>query len=103
MDLVAVRPGWRSTVGISYGQLMEAKGSKKRDIASAPSTLLTVREISERLRVHPTTIYRLLRSNQIPAFRVGSDWRFSTEMLDRWMSAGQQAAMKVPTHDEQSG
>jgi len=88
--------GWRPTVGISYGQRMVAKRSKKPDIAAAPSTFLTVREVSERLRVHPSTIYHLLRSNQIPAFRVGSDWRFSTEMIDRWMSEGQQAAMKVP-------
>ena len=48
------------------------------------------------------TIYHLLRSNQIPAFRVGSDWRFSTEMIDRWMSEGQQETMKVPIRDKQS-
>jgi excisionase family DNA binding protein len=82
---------------------MEARGSKKRDIAPTSSMVLTVREVSERLRVHPTTIYRLLRLNQIPAFRVGSDWRFSTEMIDRWMSEGQQAPMKVPIHNKQSG
>jgi excisionase family DNA binding protein len=82
---------------------MEAKRSKKRDIAPAPSTFLTVREVSDRLRVHPSTIYHLARSNQIPAFRVGSDWRFSTEMIDRWMSEGQQAVMRVPIHNKQSG
>jgi excisionase family DNA binding protein len=103
MDAVAAWAGWRSPEGISYGQRMEAKQSKKPDIAPASPTILTVREVSERLRLHPTTIYRLLRLNQIPAFRVGSDWRFNTDMIDRWMSAGQQAAMKVPIHDKQSG
>jgi excisionase family DNA binding protein len=32
--------------------------------------IMTVREVSDYLRVHPATIYRLLKLNQIPAFRV---------------------------------
>ena len=36
---------------------------------------MTVREVSAYLRVHPITIYRLLKRNQIPAFHIGSDWR----------------------------
>jgi excisionase family DNA binding protein len=94
-------PGWRPPVGISYGQPMEAKGSKKLGIATAPLTILTVREVSQYLRTHPTTIYRLLRSNQIPGFRVGSDWRFNTDAIDRWMSE-QQASVKVPSHKKHS-
>jgi excisionase family DNA binding protein len=82
MDVVAAA-GWRPPVGISYGQPMGANESKKGDIAPASSTLLTVREVSERLRVHPTTICRLVRSNQIPGFRVGSEWRFRTDTFDR--------------------
>jgi len=44
----------------------------------------TVRELSEYLRVHSSMLYRLLRRNQIPAFRMGSDWRFNIEAIDRW-------------------
>jgi excisionase family DNA binding protein len=46
---------------------------------------MTVEEVSEYLRVHPSTIYRLLRKRQLPAFIVGSDWRFNLESLDRWV------------------
>jgi len=46
--------------------------------------VLTVREVSEYLRVHPTTIYRLLRLKQIPGFLVGSDWRFDIDAINRW-------------------
>jgi len=46
--------------------------------------MMTVRELSAYLRVHPSTIYRLLKRNQIPGFRVGADWRFEIDVIDRW-------------------
>jgi excisionase family DNA binding protein len=36
------------------------------------------------LSVHPSTIYRLLKHNQIPAFQIGSNWRFNIETIDHW-------------------
>jgi excisionase family DNA binding protein len=48
--------------------------------------LMTVNELCDYLRVHRTTIYRLLRKNSIPAFRVGSDWRFFRSRIDEWCS-----------------
>lgn len=45
---------------------------------------MTVHEVSTYLRVHPSTIYRLLKRHQIPGFRIGSDWRFNIEEIDRW-------------------
>ncbi len=52
-------------------------------MATAPK-VLTVRELSNYLRVHPSTIYRLLKKGQLPGFKVGSDWRFNIEAIDRW-------------------
>lgn len=46
--------------------------------------MMTVREVSEYLRVHPTTIYRLLKLKRIPGFRIGGDWRFNPELIDKW-------------------
>jgi excisionase family DNA binding protein len=53
-------------------------------ISSDTAPVLRVRELAEYLKVHPSTIYRLLRKEQLPAFRVGSDWRFDREEIDRW-------------------
>jgi len=47
--------------------------------------VLTVHELAEYLRVHQTTVYRLLREGKLPAFRVGSNWRFNREEIERWM------------------
>jgi len=46
--------------------------------------VLTVRDLSNYLRVHPSTVYRLLKTGQLPAFKVGRDWRFNVEEIDRW-------------------
>ena len=63
---------------------MARKGAAKTPHYTGPIRVMTVRELSEYLHVHPSTIYRLLRRNQIPAFRMGSDWRFNIEAIDRW-------------------
>jgi excisionase family DNA binding protein len=49
--------------------------------------VMTVMEVAEYLHVHPSTIYRMLRKHEIPAFRVGSDWRFNRESIDDWRTA----------------
>ncbi len=49
--------------------------------------ILTISELSAHLRVHPTTIYRLLREGRIPGFRVGSAWRFSRAAIEVWEHA----------------
>jgi excisionase family DNA binding protein len=46
--------------------------------------VMTVNELSEYLRVHRSTIYRLLKKGQIPGFKIGSDWRFNVEAIDQW-------------------
>ena len=51
------------------------------------ATVLTLEEVANYLRVHPSTIYRMLKRQEIPAFKVGSDWRFiNLESIDRWRS-----------------
>ncbi len=46
--------------------------------------VLTVGELSGYLRVHRSTIYRLLKRGQLPGFKIGSDWRFNVEAIDEW-------------------
>jgi len=53
-------------------------------ISEAAGSHLRLREVSTYLHVHPGTIYKLLKHHQIPAFPVGSDWRFNIEAIDSW-------------------
>jgi excisionase family DNA binding protein len=54
--------------------------------------VLTLEEVAEFLRVHPSTIYRLLRRHDIPAFKLGADWRFNQESIERWVRERESAA-----------
>jgi excisionase family DNA binding protein len=55
-----------------------------RPLFGRQSKVMTVEEVSEYLHVHPSTIYRLIKRRKIPAFRIGSDWRFNIETIDKW-------------------
>ena len=72
---------------------------KGKDVArtpryAVPTRLMTVRDLSIYLHVHKSTIYRMLRQREIPAFRIGNDWRFNIESIDRWCS--EQSEHKQP-------
>jgi len=47
-------------------------------------TVLTVNDLADFLRVHRSTIYKLVKRGNLPAFKVGADWRFHTDAIDRW-------------------
>ena len=46
--------------------------------------VMTVEDLSAYLRVHRSTIYRMLRESDIPRFKIGSDWRFLKTAVDEW-------------------
>jgi excisionase family DNA binding protein len=48
------------------------------------STIMTLEEVAGYLRVHPSTVYRMVKNHSIPAFKIGSDWRFNRESIDLW-------------------
>jgi excisionase family DNA binding protein len=47
--------------------------------------VLTLEEVADFLHIHPSTVYRLLKNRRIPAFKVGSDWRFNQESIEKWV------------------
>jgi excisionase family DNA binding protein len=50
------------------------------------ASIMTLENVAEYLRVHPSTIYRLLKKQQLPAFKLGRSWRFSRESIRRWLA-----------------
>lgn len=46
---------------------------------------MTVAELSEYLKLDRMTIYKMLREKRIPASRIGHQWRFFREDIDKWI------------------
>ena len=51
--------------------------------------IMTSSEVAKLLRVSITTIHSLARAGKIPAFKVRSDWRFSSEAIEKLMQEGE--------------
>lgn len=47
--------------------------------------LLTVAEVAEMLRVSTMTVYRLIRTGELPAVRVGRNYRVRRAELDSYL------------------
>jgi excisionase family DNA binding protein len=54
---------------------------------SKESEILTAAQVAEYLKVHRATIYKLLKAGKLPAFKIGSDYRFKREQIDEWRAA----------------
>ncbi len=47
--------------------------------------VLGIEDVANLLKVNKWTIYRLVKEGKIPAFKVGKQWRFKRDTLERWM------------------
>jgi excisionase family DNA binding protein len=47
--------------------------------------LLTTEQVAQYLKVDKFTIYRLVTQKKIPAFKVGSQWRYKKRLVDNWL------------------
>ncbi len=66
--------------------------TNKNDVEVAMTDLLTTKQVQALLRVDRTTIYRMVDGGQLPAMRVGKQWRFARTDVERWLHAGRSAA-----------
>lgn len=48
--------------------------------------LLTVNEVADLLRVSRMTVYRLIKEGQMPALRVGRNYRLREDDVDEYLS-----------------
>lgn len=52
----------------------------------ASGDILTIRQLADYLMVSEKTVYRMLDRNQLPAVRVGAQWRFRKHDIDAWLT-----------------
>ena len=61
-------------------------------MAQQRARFLTVAEVADILRVSTMTVYRLIKSGEMRAIRVGKSYRLTEEDVDAYLAAGFTAA-----------
>jgi excisionase family DNA binding protein len=59
--------------------------SKKEVLMSRSSEILTAKQVADYLHIHPLTVHRYAREGKIPAFKIGTDWRFHKKYIEKWI------------------
>ncbi len=52
---------------------------------SKDKEIMTTKEVAYYLNLHPLTVHRYAREGKIPAFKIGTDWRFHKKYIERWI------------------
>lgn len=47
--------------------------------------IMTAKEVADYLNLHRLTVHRYAREGKIPAFKIGTDWRFHKKYIERWI------------------
>jgi excisionase family DNA binding protein len=74
------------TVSLLLGEESSAAPMPAASAEVFDQTFFGVEEAAKRFGVNATTIYRLARKGRLPGFKIGSQWRFSSEALQAWMA-----------------
>lgn len=49
------------------------------------SNIITIKEVSEYLKIKEKTVYSLAAKGEIPAFKVGGSWCFDRKDIESWV------------------
>ena len=52
---------------------------------AVPSTVLTIDDLAEYLKISKSTLYKLAQEGALPCQKVGRHWRFHREAVDQWL------------------
>jgi excisionase family DNA binding protein len=50
-----------------------------------PEQLLTLEQVADYLNVDKFTVYRLIAGKDLPAIKVGNQWRFKKHLIENWL------------------
>jgi excisionase family DNA binding protein len=53
--------------------------------ASQVSSVLTIDELAEYLKISKSTLYKLAQIKAVPGQKVGRHWRFHRDAVDQWL------------------
>jgi excisionase family DNA binding protein len=83
-------PGWH--MACCFCGLSGAPNMKKPDTSIR---LLTLAEAASILKISKRTLHRMIQNRQIPAFKVGGQWRILESRFQEWVQEEENTTPKV--------
>ncbi len=86
--LVAVEKDYKSETARSMLESPSLrKGHHGGHIPDGVEALLTSKEASQILKIHPKVLERMAKRGEVPALKVGKFWRYRATTLDAWINS----------------
>jgi excisionase family DNA binding protein len=85
--------GTKERAGVPPGSLKKASGLiVPMEMENDPDQLrlLTLHETAELLQLSRRTVMRMVQRKELPAFKVGGQWRVNESSLTKWMQGLQE-------------
>jgi excisionase family DNA binding protein len=55
--------------------------------ADSHTEIMSIEELSCYLRIPKSTLYKLAQDGKLPGQKIGKQWRFGKQAIDRWINA----------------
>lgn len=65
--------------------------------------VMTVEDLAAYLQVSRKAVYKMAQAGELPAAKVGDQWRFQKALIDRWLAALSRSNYHGPTLPEETG
>lgn len=72
-------------------------------MATTEGEVMTPDQIAEYLQISRRSVYNLAQAGQIPAVKVGDQWRFFRPEIDRWLTRSSRQHIGDSTPVEEGG
>jgi len=79
----------------STGIELEAPRQALSCMSHGIETLLTTKEASQVLKIHPKVLERMAKRGEVPALKVGKFWRYRATTLDAWINSRLQSGSQA--------
>ena len=75
------------TAGDETSPALPGSGNSLHSASHGIERLLTSKEASEVLKIHPKVLERMAKRGEVPALKVGKFWRYRASTLDAWINS----------------
>ena len=63
-------------------------------MAKEPDSIMTIEEVAVYLKIPKSTVYILAQDGKIPCQKVGRQWRFRKNTIDKWLDSQNDSGSK---------